>query len=225
VGGSMVVRITYPQPSVWLDLWGGMSGTFAGLDRFNRIIDQCCQNSITGTPADIDRYQYGYDQNSNRLWKGNVVAHAAGVYLDEAYTYDNINRLAEMQRGNLSSGSITGTPVREMDYTLDPTGNWSRYLTKTSGTTDLNQGRASNTVNEITNINASTGSIWVTPLYDAAGNMTTMPQPARQPARRCPLLPASTTDWEDALSNKMPRAPGTITTPTTGRILRNARAR
>ena len=73
----MIVRITYPQPSVWLDLWGGTSSTFNGLDQFNRVIDQRwtsassveSQNSVTTTPTDIDRYQYGYDQNSNRRTK------------------------------------------------------------------------------------------------------------------------------------------------------------
>jgi hypothetical protein len=68
-----VIRTTYPQPSVWLDLWGGTTGTFIGLDQFNRVIDQRWQNETTNTPADIDRYQYGYDPNSNRLYKANVV--------------------------------------------------------------------------------------------------------------------------------------------------------
>jgi hypothetical protein len=73
LGLGTVVRITYPQANVWLDLWGGTSGVFNGLDLFSRVIDQRWQNSITGTPADIDRYQYGYDQDSNRLYKANVV--------------------------------------------------------------------------------------------------------------------------------------------------------
>ena len=70
----------------------------------------------------------------------------------------------------------SGTPVREMDWTLDPTGNWSTYITKTSGTVDLNQTRTSNTVNEITAVGAT--PTWVTPAYDAAGNTITFPQPA-----------------------------------------------
>jgi hypothetical protein len=38
--------------------------------------------------SDLDRYQYGYDQNSNRLWKANVVGTAAVTAgLDEFYTY------------------------------------------------------------------------------------------------------------------------------------------
>jgi len=50
-------------------------------------------------------------------------------------------------------------------------------VTKTSGTTDLNQNRSVNPVNEITDITETTGPSWVTPGYDAAGSMTTIPQP------------------------------------------------
>ena len=173
LGLSTVVRIAYPQPLVWLDLWGGASGVFAGLDLFNRIIDQRWQNNTASTPADIDRYQYGYDQDYNRLWKANLMT----TGLDEFYAYDPLNRLTLMQRGTLNTGKtgITGTPVREMDWTLDITGNWPSYVTKTSGTTDLSQTRTSNKVNEITAVGGT--PTWVTPAYDAAGNTTTMPQP------------------------------------------------
>jgi len=129
--------------------------------------------------SDLDRYQYGYDQNSNRLWKANVVGTAAVTAgLDEFYTYDSLNRLTAMQRGALNSGKtgITGTPSREMDYTLDPTGNWAAYLTKTNGATDLNQTRNHSTVNQITAI-AGTPSWATPPTYDAAGNMNSFPQP------------------------------------------------
>jgi RHS repeat-associated protein len=181
LGLGTVVRITNPQPGVWLDLWGGTSGVFAGLDLFNRIIDQRWQNNITGTPTDIDRYKYGYDFNANRQYKANVVGTPIVTGgLDEYYTNDNLNRLTDMQRGvlNGTNTGITGTPSREMTYGLDLTGNWSTYVTQTSGTTDLNQGRTANPVNEITTITASGGTpVWVTPAYDLAGNMTTMPQP------------------------------------------------
>jgi YD repeat-containing protein len=175
----MSVPFSFPQPSVWLDLWGGTAGTFNGLDQFNRIIDQRWQNSITGTPADIDRYKYGYDQNSNRQWMQNTVSAAAPVPLDEYYTYDNLIRLTQMQRGTLNGTftGISGTPVKEQDWTFDATGNWSAFLTTTSGTTDLNQTRTSNKVNEITAIGGAPA--WATPpAYDAAGNMTGFPQPA-----------------------------------------------
>ncbi len=183
----MIIRIDYPEAQSRLDLWGGVSGTFAGVDRFNRVIDQRwtstssveSQNNVTTTPADIDRYQYGYDRDSNRVWKKNVVADAASVPLDEFYTYDALNRLATMQRGTLNGThtGITGTPALEQDWTLDPTGNWRGFVNKTAGTTDLNQARGANPVNEITSISATTGPAWVTPAYDAAGNTTTFPQP------------------------------------------------
>jgi hypothetical protein len=35
-----------------------------------------------------------------------------------------------------------------------------------------------NPVNEITNISETAGPSWVTPVYSAVGNMTTLPQPA-----------------------------------------------
>ena len=40
-----------------------------GLDRFGRIVDQ--NWTITGVEAngDVDRYQYGYDRDSNVLYK------------------------------------------------------------------------------------------------------------------------------------------------------------
>ena len=82
-----------------------------------------------------------------------------------------------MKRGTLTGSpptGISGTPVRELDWTLDPTGNWPAYLTKTSGTTDLNQTRTGNTVNEITAI-AGTPN-WTDPTYDAAGNTTAFPK-------------------------------------------------
>jgi RHS repeat-associated protein len=179
LGLGTVVRITYPQPEAWLDLWGGTSGTFNGLDQFNRVTDQRWQNSITGTPADIDRYQYGYDQDSNRLYKANVVGTPIVTGgLDEFYAYDHLNRLTQMQRGTLNGTktSITGTPTVQQSWTLDPTGNWPQFVTQAGGTTDLNQSRTSNTVNEITSITESTGPTWVVPAYDPAGNTTTMPQ-------------------------------------------------
>src|ERR1700689_4752001 len=102
----------------------------------------------------LDEFKYGYDQDSNRQWKANVVGTAAvSSGLDEFYTYDPLNRLTKMQRGVLTGGppptGISGTPAREMDYGLDITGNWSTYQTLTSGTTDLTQTRTHSTVNEI----------------------------------------------------------------------------
>ncbi|MDA7980516.1 MAG: hypothetical protein MPJ50_17295, partial [Pirellulales bacterium] len=122
-----------------------------------------------------------YDRASNRSWRENTVSKALGtpVYLDEYYTYDGLNRLQNFDRGQLNVGktAISGTPFAEEDWTLDPLGNWSGYVQKTSGTTDLDQSRSVNKVNEISNITETTGPSWATPAYDRAGNMTSVPKP------------------------------------------------
>jgi len=170
----MIIRIDYPQPSVRLDLWGGTSGTFDGIDRFGRTVDQHWQNNTNTTPVDIDRYKYGYDQDSNRLWKQNTV----GSGFDESYTYDALNRLTQMQRGTLNSAhtAITGTPAKQQNWTLDPLGNWNDFSTQTSGATDLSQTRTHDKDNQITGFSSTPA--WATPPgYDAAGNMTSFPKP------------------------------------------------
>jgi hypothetical protein len=50
----MIIRTDYPEAGVRLDLWGGVAGTFSGIDRFGRVVDQRWQN--TATAADLDRY-------------------------------------------------------------------------------------------------------------------------------------------------------------------------
>ncbi len=130
-----------PQPQVRLDLWGGTSGTYGGLDNFGRVTDQKWA-TFGGTIK--DQFQYGYDRNSNRTSRDNTQT----TNLDELYGYDSLDRLANMDRGTLAGGAIA-SPIKEQDWTLDPTGNWSGYVTKTGGTTDLNQSRAHNPANEI----------------------------------------------------------------------------
>ena len=179
VGHDMIVIEDYEEPDVRLDYYGGTTGTYTGLDRFDRVVDQRWYDYSSST--DVDRYKYGYDRASNRLWRENDVSKNLGtpVYLDEYYTYDGLNRLKNFDRGQLNGTNtgITGTPSAEEDWTLDPLGNWSGYLQKTSGTTDLDQSGSVNKVNEIANISETTGPSWVNPGYDPAGNMTSVPKP------------------------------------------------
>jgi hypothetical protein len=58
------------------------------------LTDQRWQNNAGTTSADIDRYQYGYDPNSNRPYKANLMGTAAvAAGLDELYPDDTHNRL------------------------------------------------------------------------------------------------------------------------------------
>jgi RHS repeat-associated protein len=173
VGRPAIVDM--PQPKVKLDHFQGTSGTYAGWDRFGRTRQQFWTGY--GGTANVDRIYYDYDYASNRLYSDIDSAIYASNNRDQVYSYDSAHRLKTFDQGTLSGSTISGTPTEEQDWSLDGLGNWSNYVTKTSGTTDLNQNRTVNPVNEITNITESIGPAWATPGYDAAGSMTTIPQP------------------------------------------------
>jgi hypothetical protein len=67
--------------------------------------------------------------------------------------------------------------VAEEDFALDATGNWTDYVQKTGGSTDLDQDRTHGEANEVTDITETTGTAWYTPTYDRAGNATAVPWP------------------------------------------------
>ena len=118
----------------------------------------------------------------SRIFRNNLVA---GTLQDEFYTYDNLSQLLTLQRGTLNGGrtAISGTPTWEEDFSYDPTGNWhgstTGYVTKTSGTTSLDQNRTHNKANELTGFTTNSGLAWATPAEGLVGNMTTIPQPLR----------------------------------------------
>ena len=166
--GTMVIE-DFVQPSVKLDYFGGTSGTYAGSDNFGHVVQQLWYDY--GASANRDKFTYGYDRASNRLYRN----HSLATLKDEFYTYDGVNRLTISERGTLTQNKddISGTPVREEDFALDPLGNWTTYVQKTNGSTDLNQSRTHNTANEL--ISASS---WTTPVNNRAGNITTISKPS-----------------------------------------------
>ncbi len=186
LGLRTFVETDYTQPDVKYTLVGTAGGNDAdtgdiyhGLDRFGRIDDSYWYDY--GSTVDVDRIKYGYDRSGSRLWRENIVARSQGKFFDEKYVYDEIHRLKDMERGELTSSNsqISNLKFTE-DWSLDETGNWSGFKQDDngSGTWDLDQSRTSNDVNEITDITETAGAAWGTPVYSAAGNMTTMPQPA-----------------------------------------------
>ncbi len=171
LGLQTVVQIAYGEPGVEMTYIGSAADAgdqYSGLDRFGRIVDVRWDKSGT----DLERVKYGYDQASNRLWRQNTVA-ATGQ--DQYYAYDGLYQVDDLQQGTLNGGKtgITGTPSWEEDFTYDPIGNWKNYLTKTSGTTTLNQPRTFNTANKIQTISSSSGQVG----FDRTGNMTKAPKP------------------------------------------------
>lgn len=174
--GSRLAVAAYPQPTFKLDHFEGTTGTYAGLDRFARVVDQYWKG--TGSTSDVDRIHYAYDYAGNRTYRDIDSAIYSTNNRDQAYTYDGLHRLLTSQVGTLSGTTISGTPASEEDWTLDALGNWPGYITKASGTVNLNQTRTASAANEISSISASVGSTWATPAHDLAGNMTTIPKPS-----------------------------------------------
>jgi len=127
-------------------------------DRFTRIVDQ---RYVDGSGNVLQRYQYGYDEDGNRLWRQDLV-HTSGH--DEHYEYDSLNRLIRFQRGTLNGSHAITAPILDKTWNLDALGNWtSLYDNLTSTTT---QTRTHNRQNQIEDIDSDSLS------YDYNGNLT-----------------------------------------------------
>jgi RHS repeat-associated protein len=130
---------------------------YTGLDRFGRVIDQNWFSTTTGQST--DRFQYGYNQDSDVLYRQNLVDAA----MSELDRYDNLHQLISFARGTLNAthDGIVGTPSHSQSWSPDALGNFNSVTT--DGST---QTRTANQQNEITSISGS-GTI----TYDANGNL------------------------------------------------------
>jgi hypothetical protein len=136
-----------------------------------------------GSPAIVDMLQPKVKLDHFQVTSGTYAGwDRFGRTRQQYWTGYSAHRLKTFDQGTLSGSAISGTPTQEQDWSLDGLGNWSNYVTKTSGATAFNQDRTANKVNEITDITESVGPAWTTPGYDAAGSMTTIPQPGNPTA-------------------------------------------
>jgi YD repeat-containing protein len=101
------------------------------------------------------------------------------------YQYDDLNRLTSADRGELSTSpslSISSSTFTQ-EWGLDGLGNFADFDEDSDGQNgfDLQQDRSVNMANEVTDISEVQGqSAWVTPAYDAAGNMKWGPKPGAE---------------------------------------------
>jgi len=183
LGRDTFVEVDYHDVELRYTLVGTAGGIdpdtgdiYRGLDRFGRVKDSYWRDD--GRSDDADRIKYGYDRAGNRTWRDNPVDTSDSF--DEKYLYDVIHRLKTLDRGELNvAKEIVGKTFGQC-WSLDPTGNWKNFREDDdgNGVPDLNQQRTANEVNEITDITESAGPSWITPAYNRAGNMTTVPKPA-----------------------------------------------
>ncbi len=172
LGSRQVViqKLTEPSTDVELNYATGTGDDpYDGFDLFGRVVQQLWQQ---GSTKHVD-YRYTYDRVGDRLSQD--IQDSSTASYDELYDYDNLHRLEGYKRGKIVSGNI-GFPTLSQDWTLDQTGNWDGF--SQVGTSSLVQTRDHNTVNEITDIDETSGSSWATPVFNAAGNMTGIPKPA-----------------------------------------------
>lgn len=181
LGLGTIVGKNRPEPGVELTYLkqgvepnGDAGDQYAGLDRFGRIVDQRWMKTSDGSHT--DRFQYGYDRNSNPLYKDNKLQSSmselyqanSGTSGDNNTAYDKLNRLTDFRRGTLSSSGNNGTGLdtvttasRTQGWSLDALGNVS------SVTTDNDEVLwTHNSKNQIT----MTGDGSVS--YDSSGNTT-----------------------------------------------------
>ncbi len=168
LGLGTVVKRAHPQPNVDLTYIGTGTGDggdqYTGLDRFGRVVEQKWWNNTTASST--DDFKYGYDRNSNVLWRTNEINHN----FDELYHangsgngYDNLNQLTSFARGTLNAGHDTiSSPSHSINYTLDAEGNFSS--TQTDGGSSV-----SNSFNK-QNEETAAGSSTLT--FDNNGNLT-----------------------------------------------------
>jgi RHS repeat-associated protein len=161
---------------------------YVGYDRFGRV-EQMRWRKGDSSPVDQEWIHYGFDAVGNRTWRRNLVApESAGQ--DEAYAYDGLSQLVRLQRGvvNVNRSSVRGAPKWQEDWNFDATGNWHQsgtpgtstptgggYRTTIIDATTTDQNRQHNRANDITGLEHASGTPWVLPFSDAAGNVTTMP--------------------------------------------------
>ncbi len=178
LGDNTFVQVDYPEPDLRFDLAHGTgSDPYDGpLDRFGRLTDLLWYDY--GSSTDAVRIQHGYDRAGSRTYREDPVAAAASADFDELYGYDQINRLTDLDRGDLNANKdalSSGTLTFAQEWSLDPTGNWSTFKQDDDGdsTWDLDQSRSHNGVNEITQIAGSSTHI----AHDRVGNTTKCPKP------------------------------------------------
>ncbi len=179
LGSGVVIGVKYDAASnIELTYEDGGTGDagdqYTGLDRFGRLVETLWKKGGT----DQVRSKYGRNRFGGVVWRRDVNAHAQSPAVDTEdnyYWYDALYQVKERQRGDLTGTApdYTGISNLQQDeaWTYDASGNW-QASSNTAPTSA--QARINNTANEITLLSSAAGDI--TPAYDPAGNMTTLPQ-------------------------------------------------
>src|SRR5262249_213765 len=148
---------------------GDAGDQYTGLDRFGRVVDQ--RWIVTANGTHTDRFKYGYDRDSEPLYRDNLVNSSFGdLYHPNGATNAShqLNQLTDTRRGALSDTNADSIPdtvttsSRTQGWAFDSLGNWTTLTTDGTGVN-----RTHNKQNEVTAVGASNLA------FDNNGNMTT----------------------------------------------------
>jgi uncharacterized delta-60 repeat protein/RHS repeat-associated protein len=162
---------------------GDAGDQYTGLDRFGRIVDQRWVGQSGSSATTLDRFQYGYDANSNPLYKNNLGPGTSAAAFSELYhtngtsgastSYDGLNRLTDFRRGTLSDVNSDGAydtvstlntlAGSSKNWSLDAVGNWNSTTTGTNSAVV----RTHDKQNEVTAVGGNSLT------FDNNGNTTT----------------------------------------------------
>ena len=157
--------------------WSASGGGTNNYDHYARLTRSHAIGDPDGTPADVMKVSYAYDDASNPTWRYDELSNASPRKWSQKYQYDVMDRLIKADQGVVggtwpASPSMTadktwvwdGT-VGEDTYTLDKVGNWDKFYN--DGTDD---DRSHNAVNEITG--RTIGGQTKNPTWDNTGDLT-----------------------------------------------------
>lgn len=179
-GVGHVVGTTYTQPDMFYHLHD--STGYPGLDRFNRVITTKWTKDLA-TLRNFIHEEVTYDRNSNIVRvEDKVLVDVNNTQnqskFDSVYEMDDLDRLVEHDVGEWSGTALTNRQ-RKWEWTLDHLGNWSIAQFDEdgdgayTGSTDINDDRTHNDVNELTARDTDDdGTNDDVLVYDPVGNLT-----------------------------------------------------
>jgi hypothetical protein len=172
-GTNRLVAADYVEPDVRRQMFDATTtANYLGFDQFGRTIKQQWHDYTSGTVV-RDEVDYAYDYAGNRLSRDIPSTLYSTNDKDQLYAYDGLQRLASMDQGTLSGGTISSPPVTE-DWSLDGLGNWNTFTRVNSTLGNRDETRTHNVANEMTDDEDNNIPL-SNPGHDAAGNLTAPP--------------------------------------------------
>lgn len=179
VGLGMIAAQKYDAAANAELTYGDSSDAYSGYNAFGEIAATLWKSGSTV----LVESQYGRNAVGDVEWRRDLLADTilSPTTQDDYFWYDGLHQVTRHDRGELTpaggpppyTGIAPATRQQQEDFTYDETGNWKGYQTASPV---LVQTRTHNVANQILTLSGPSGVI-TPPVYDGAGNMTTIPSP------------------------------------------------